>query len=180
MNISTITRVEEIRLASKFLDANLKAHLLACLKRKENTCSKKYGYILRIIALNDILDSQINMADSTNCFTVQYTFETVKPEKRTVYAGVVVAIYSEGMIADINNLFQVLIVDGIYNAEHKTYTLTTTAATTGGCSGVENVFEDRTNHSQTYKTADKIFVKITDTTFRDGQFNCIGAPTTSI
>jgi DNA-directed RNA polymerase subunit E'/Rpb7 len=102
---------ESIRVPSIMLTRDLKTNILDILKAKESTCTKKYGYITKIWCIDKIYKAYVTTADSSNIFQVEYTFDAFKPELSIVYQSIILAIFPQGIIAEINGCVKVLIVD---------------------------------------------------------------------
>lgn len=115
-----ITLNRKISLEPKFLDANIKEHILKKLKDiTNNECTKDYGYFLKIIRLNKINNNYI----SSNCqiiFDVEYEAETLKPETNKIFEGNVCMIFSGGIFLSIKNKMKVLIpISSLSEYEYK-------------------------------------------------------------
>jgi len=85
------------------LGKNLKNDILTLLKEKyENKCTNKlYGYVLEVVAVEDIFEAYISDADCSNKVFVTYTIRSVKPRLNNVYFGKVKACYQTGILSDI-------------------------------------------------------------------------------
>jgi len=113
--MATITSVtEEIRMESKYLDAMIKDHILTKLKRaKEGSVSKEYGIIDRVANIDEIIDSRINPADASNCFTIKYSFSATKLRRGSILTGKIAGIYEEGFFV-VGDKYQILGTNGRY------------------------------------------------------------------
>ena len=61
---------KRICLDSKFLDSNYEQHILNKANQDtKNECSQKYGFIIRIVKIVDIIDHEINRVNADNVFT---------------------------------------------------------------------------------------------------------------
>ena len=96
--MNTIT--ETIKVPSLMLSQNIKQNILSLLRStKEGFCTKKYGCVLKIVELIDIVEAIICIADKTNHFKVVYSFDSFLPEINVEYSGYVFRTYPpEGMI----------------------------------------------------------------------------------
>lgn len=97
------------------LSHKIRAEILSLLKTtKEGTCTKKYGYIVRVISLDEIHDARFCIADKTNHFTVIYTINSFIPVIGDVYSATVFKTYTEGILANIEgyNNVRVLLPPG--------------------------------------------------------------------
>ena len=89
-----ITIQKRICLPSKYLDQNLMDHLLSKITELTyGNCTKEYGYILKIIKINDIISHEISRANTDNIFNVDFDVEILKPESEIVLS--IVALSDE-------------------------------------------------------------------------------------
>lgn len=126
-NYEVVTIKEKISLDSRYIDSNIKNHILMNLKReKERTCTKKYGFINQILEDVKIIDSDISMADSCNIFVVEYSAKTFKPVVGKKYTSSKTLFCQDTRILmDIDNLFQTLIINGIVDVDNNFYVFKT-------------------------------------------------------
>lgn len=114
-NYKIVSIKETIPIDSQCIDSNIKNNILKQLKKiKEQTCSKKYGFINHIFEDFTIIDSEISMADSSNLFTIEYNAKTFKPMVGHKYTSNK-TLFSQDtrILMDVENLFQTLIINGI-------------------------------------------------------------------
>jgi DNA-directed RNA polymerase subunit E'/Rpb7 len=105
-----ITIQKRICLPSKYLDQNLMDHLLSKITELTyGNCTKEYGYILKIIKINDIISHEISRANTDNIFNVDFDVEILKPEKGLEVEGVVCMVYKDGIFINILDKQKMLI-----------------------------------------------------------------------
>jgi DNA-directed RNA polymerase subunit E'/Rpb7 len=104
----TITR--PVSLPSRYLTSKYKEHLLATIvKHTDNECSLKYGYILKVTALEKILANGVAPGSSENVFIVNFSADVIKPDIGKVVAGVVCLIFDGGILVSVADRFKVTI-----------------------------------------------------------------------
>lgn len=103
--INTMTEIKKTRdtviVPSHMLNRNIRANMLALMRMKEGTCSKK-GYIVRLLSLDKIHSGRFCTADSNNHFVVEYSYEILTPRKGDVYDATVFRSYPDGMLATVD------------------------------------------------------------------------------
>ena len=92
------TVIENIFIPSSALGVNLYNAIFNALKAKEGTCSTDKGCILSI-SFNRIIEAYASL---TNKFVVEYTYESFMPLVGVSYSSIVVAVYPEGSIINVN------------------------------------------------------------------------------
>lgn len=99
--MSTISTT--LTIPPEMLGENLKNNMLSLLKEKyEKKCTNKlYGYVLEVVAVEDIFDAYISDADCSNKVFITYTIRSVKPRLNNVYFGKIKACYTTGILSDI-------------------------------------------------------------------------------
>lgn len=99
--ISTVSKT--LTVPSKMLGKNLKNNALTLLKDKyEKKCiNKLYGYVLEVVAVENIFEAYISKADCSNRIFVTYTIRSVKPRLNNTYFGKVKGCYATGILSDI-------------------------------------------------------------------------------
>jgi len=114
-----MTTIEEkIKVPSSMLNTNLKQNIMALLNNKVGTINKKHGCITRIyLDTLQILHAEINTADSSNEFTIQYTFQSFTPLVGVAYNATVVETYPEGIVVSLKTNIDGLIIGT--NAQNK-------------------------------------------------------------
>ena len=101
---------KRICLHSKYLDSNIKNHILSKLNELVNDkCTQEYGYILKIERLIEIIDHEIGRADSNNIFNVKFEAHILKPEPGLLITGKVCMIYKDGIFINILDKQKMLI-----------------------------------------------------------------------
>lgn len=123
--MSTISTTLTVQ--SDMLGENLKGNILTILKEKyEKKCTNKlYGYVLEVVAVEDIFDAYISTADCSNKVFVTYTIRSVKPRLNNMYFGTVKACYTTGILSnvkifsDIEFDCNVLILSDVFDKKNK-------------------------------------------------------------
>lgn len=109
------TIIENVNVPYSSLNKNLMANLLVILQNtKEKQFTKTHGYIKKIIKIDSIVDSAIYITDCACILTIKYSFEYIKLDTDTIYNSLILAIYQEGMIVQIEDVFKSLVIDGEY------------------------------------------------------------------
>ena len=99
MERNTVTEI--IKVPSIMLTSNIKSNILSIIREKEGTCIEKYGCIMSISSLDEILNAKVCISDEMNHFTVIYSFITFKPLIRVPYQSNVLKYYNDGMIVAV-------------------------------------------------------------------------------
>lgn len=154
-NNNAVTIIEEIKMPSSELNKNLIKNIFDYLKKnKENTCNKTHGVIRKIISFDGIIDSRIGVADASNCFTIKYTIEAIKPVKDLLLRGKVLATFDEGLFVEAYGI-QLIITDGKLNL-------------------IKNrISYDFNNCRCSFVINDLIDVIIKEIDYKDGKYFCI-------
>lgn len=111
----------------EMLGKNLKENILTLLKKTyEKKCTNKlYGYVLDVIAVEDIFDLYISEADCSNKVYVTYTIRSVKPRLNNVYVGKVKSCFATGILTDIKMFSEkgfdcnVLVLSDVFDKKNK-------------------------------------------------------------
>ena len=116
---------ESIIVPSKWLDRQLKQHILNDLKnKKKHTYSKVYGYIKDVVKVEKIHNAYVAFADSSNRFTIEYVIDVLKLEKDVKCTGKIIGIYEQGIFIDVEGFRALVIVDVKHlDVNHKKVTL---------------------------------------------------------
>ena len=150
MQTSSITK--RITLNPKYLTKKINKHIINQLKKDtKDDCSKQYGHILKIIEIQEILDSE-----NTN-FVIKFLAETLKPEKDEILEGKVFKIYKDGIFIDVLDKQKILIPS--LNITNHTF------------NQENNIYESQDN---TIQENDKVKVKIVAVKYNKGKFSCFG------
>src|SRR6056300_111714 len=100
--LSTIER--RVYINPKYLNSDINKHIFDEVSRTSlNECTKKYGHILSIKHIIDI----VNIEDTI--FKVKFEAETLKPEPKNIFTGVVCMVYKDGIFVNICNKQKMLI-----------------------------------------------------------------------
>jgi len=153
--MSVITR--QIPLDCKYFDKDVEKHLLEEIKSKlVGTCNKESGYITNVSSI-EVLGNNISIISPVAVFTVKIKIETLKPEKKSEYVGVVEDLLPQCIIVKVQNVMSVIIPSDIIK-EYK-YNETKRQYISGS-----NVIAKKT----------KLLVSIRDYKYEQGRLNCIG------
>ncbi len=160
MKMDTIKIIRRICLPSRYLDNNLKLHLLRELSETtKEECSKDYGYILSVKSISQIISHKIGRANSDNVFTVEFEANTLNPKPGVEVFGNVCMIYKDGIFINIMGKQKMLIpATSMINKE--------------------GIFEESTGSyrvsGKTIKVGDEITALITASQYNNGFFSCLG------
>lgn len=113
-------------------------------KRVTGKCDNETGYIVKLLEVNKILENCIHNSSSDIILTVQFTVENFKPIKGLIIDGIVCAVYTDGILATVQNQ-KVLIPASTYDSER-----------------VKDI-----------KQNEKIKMKITNVRYEDHKFSCL-------
>ncbi len=101
---------QKVSIHSKYLDKNIKSHLLNKLKSTMiGTCTLEHGYIIEINKIIKLGDNLITSANSLVIFDIIYEAEILKPEIGQDLSGKVCMIFQHGIFVEIKNKMKVLI-----------------------------------------------------------------------
>ena len=153
---------KRICLDSKFLDSNYEQHILNKANQDtKNECSQKYGFIIRIVKIVDILDHEINRVNADNVFTVKFEAETLKPEPEKIFRGSVCMIYKDGVFINVLDKQKILI---------PAYTLTDDY----DFNQEKNIYVGKDDADNIIKEGTVLSVKITASQYNNLNFSCFG------
>jgi DNA-directed RNA polymerase subunit E'/Rpb7 len=100
----------KIYIDAKYLDSNIKEHLLNKIKRTEvGQCYIDYGYILDVIKIINIGDNTISSVNSFVVFDVTFEAYVLKPKIGDIFSGSVCMLFQHGIFVDVKNKLKVLI-----------------------------------------------------------------------
>ena len=157
--MNTINIEKRICLHSKYLDSNIKKHLLNKLKElSEGSCSKDHGYIINIKQIIDIIDHEIGRSNTDNIFNIKFEADVLKPEPNCELSGKVCMIYKDGIFINIMDKQKMLIPknnlqDYTYDENQKIYY----------------------NDDKTIKVGDEITGIVTATRYINENYSCFGS-----
>jgi DNA-directed RNA polymerase subunit E'/Rpb7 len=152
---------QQVSIECKFLDSEIKTHVLSKLVNKMVGCwTLDYGYILDVKRVISLGKCYINPATSSTTIEVTYEIDTLKPEKDLVLNGTVCMIFNNGLFVDIYEKMKVLIpsnsmnkIQGLeYNDSLKTFS----------------------NSEKTIGENDFVQIKLTSVQYTDKKYICIG------
>ena len=158
--MQTVTIEKRICLSSKHLDQNIMDHLLSKITEfTYGNCTKEYGYIIKIIKINDIITHEISRANGDNIFNVSFEVQILKPEKDLEIEGTVCMIYKDGIFINILDKQKMLIpksnlTDYIFDTELKLY---------------------KDKKGKTIKMNDNIKAIITAVSYSNQKYSCFGS-----
>lgn len=153
---------KRICLESRFLDSNYEQHLLNKANQDtKNECSQKYGFIIRIVKIDKILDHEINRVNADNVFTVKFEAETLKPEPDKIFRGSVCMVYKDGIFINVLNKQKILI---------PAYVL----ADNYSFNEEKNLYISNNDPDDIIKEGTILNVKITASQYNNLNFSCFG------
>ena len=155
--MSVIIIHRNICIEPQFLNNNIMSNLLIKLREITlNECTKKYGYILEVIRIINVIDNQISSANSDIVFTVKFEAIILKPEVNSIFEGEVCMIIKDCVFLDVKKRLKVLVQLGDlgYKLDNNT-----------NC-----IVKDNHKISQ----GDILKVKITGVKYCKQRFNCFG------
>ena len=101
---------QKVSIHSKYLDHNIKTHLLNKLKETFiGKCTFEYGYIIGINKIIKVGENSIAPANSLVIFDLIYEAEVLKPEIGQVLSGKVCMVFQHGIFVEIQDKMKVLI-----------------------------------------------------------------------
>jgi DNA-directed RNA polymerase subunit E'/Rpb7 len=149
---------QEVSIESRYLDSDVKYHILDKLKKTmEGKCTFDSGYIIIVKKVTSLGENKIGCANSLVIFEVTYEAEILKPEKGQHMSGKVCMIFQHGIFVDVCGKMKVLIP----LASMKEYTY----------SSDENSFESACN---TIVNGVEVEIEIVMTKYEKKHFSCIG------
>jgi len=158
METKTITR--RICLNDRYLDQDIREHMLCELSTMTtNECTKEYGYILSIDALDEILSHEIGRANGGNVFTLKFKAITLNPVVGKEVTGEVFHVFAIGIFVNVMGKQKILVP--------------VTSLTNYVFNELTSIYEHSEN-GDTIKVGDSINVIITDSQYNSGGFSCLG------
>ena len=160
--METVTITRRICIHSRFLDHNIKQHLLTELSKiTENECSKDHGYIISVKCINSIINHVIGRVNNDNVFTIEFDALTLNPKVGMEVIGTVCMIYKDGIFLNIMDKQKMLIpATSLIGDESK------------------HMFDENTGNylisGHCIKVGDDIEAVITDSQYNNGFFSCLG------
>jgi DNA-directed RNA polymerase subunit E'/Rpb7 len=108
--MSIINITEKIEIEPKYLNANIKQHILSKLKKnKIGKCTKQNGYVLSIESIEKYKDNIIPIATPNILFDVTYQAKVLKPEINDKFDAEVLLIYPQGIYLQKEKVLDILI-----------------------------------------------------------------------
>lgn len=157
----TVTMEKKICLESRYLDHNIRDHLLSKLQQTLSTdCTKDIGHIIGVTKLVNILHHEIDRANGANVFTVSFEAETLKPDPGTTLSGTVCMIYKDGVFIDVLVGRQKMLIPKIYL---KTYTFD------------ETVPCYTNDEGKSINMGDILMANVTASQYNNKTFSCFGS-----
>jgi len=142
-----------VYLEPKYLDSNIRQHMLEEIKRiTAQECSKEYGYILSVNRIVNMVN------DNGTIFTVTFEANTLKPEPGKQMTGIVCMVYNDGIFIDIANKQKMLVP----------------AVTLTGYE-FDSELSSYVGDEHTITKGDELDVIVTATKYSNGQFSCFGS-----
>ena len=162
MKMETVTITRRICLHSRFLDHNIKLHLLRELSTAtKDECSKDHGYIISVKGISHIVNHKIGRANSDNVFTLEFEALTLNPKVGMEVTGTVCMIYKDGVFINIMNRQKMLI-----------------PATSLTGNKDDHGFDESTGnyrvHGCCIKVGDDVEATVTASQYSNGFFSCLG------
>ena len=85
-------------------------HLLSIFKENvENTCCQKYGFILRVLEVKDVLSNKLSMYNGKLILNCSIEIEHLLPEIKAKVFGVVQQKFPQGLIILVQNCMKAFI-----------------------------------------------------------------------
>jgi len=107
--METLTLVQKILIAPKYLDANIETHIYRQLEKiLKGKSTQEHGYIVDIDREIKILDNSIN-SDASVLYQVEFKVNTLKPRKGHILEGVVIMVFENGIFVEVLNEVKVLV-----------------------------------------------------------------------
>ena len=152
--MSTVKMDTKIYIEPKLFDSKIKEHIFCKLREKTLlTCVDGLGYVMDVSKINTIKNVHSNL------FIVNHESTLFKPEKDTVYNGIVRMICKEGIFAEINDIQKVLVPTSFI---YDTYEYN------------DNMFICKKNTNKTIDVNVELKIKLTTIKYYNTKFNCIG------
>lgn len=149
--LSTIER--RVYISPKYLNSDINQHIFDEISRTIlNECTKKYGHILSIKRIIDI----VNVEDTI--FKVKFEAETLKPEPENIFTGVVCMVYKDGIFVNICNKQKMLLP----SITIKGYVF-------------DEVNSEYVNGKKRIKEGDEIKIMVTASKYNNKNFSCVGS-----
>ena len=152
--IKTISK--QVYLPDRFLDNNIKNHLLTILESTyENNCTPEDGYILKIVKINNITDNIISSTNSICIFNINFDIEYLKPVIGTLYIGKICMLFKNGFMTNIQNKMKIFIP----------------STSIPDFNYIDSYFM---NQHLTLQENDEVSIEITNTKYQKNEYICIG------
>lgn len=152
---------KEIAIQSKYLTKNIKAAITEQIREKmEKKCSQRYGYILKIINVENIINNYISRAYSNIVVKVNITLETLKPEIGGVFQGKVIMLDKEGIFILVKDVFKIMIPSSTIKEQYFFET--------------DKFLIEKGNKKYTIKYGDILEAEIKNLKYEKNRYSCIG------
>lgn len=152
--MNTIKTDTKIYIEPKFFNSKIREHITDKVKEKMfRMCIDNLGYVMDVSKINTIKNIHSNL------FVVNSELTLFKPEKDSIYDGIVRMIFKEGIFAEINDIQKVLIPTS-YISDTYEYN--------------DNIFRCKKDTEKIITTDTKLRVKLTTIKYYSNKFNCIG------
>lgn len=157
--MSRIVMERKICIEPKYLDDNIKSHLLKKIQKDIlGKCDQSYGYVTKIYKKIEIVENIISTAGPGVFFLVKFEAQVLKPEVGSEYEGVVCMVSSHGIFVEVFQKIKVFIpadkMDGFKFDKNK------------------QVFK---RGKETISESDTVEISITMIRYEKQNFNCIGS-----
>tara|TARA_Y100000389_G_scaffold199548_1_gene238153 strand:- start:1440 stop:1922 length:483 start_codon:yes stop_codon:yes gene_type:complete len=108
--IETVEIRRNICLDHKNMNKNYKDFLLSKIKKiTKNECTKKYGHIIDVKEIKEILDNKISAAKSSLIFDLIFIADILKPEIGKEIMATVCMITENGIFLEVHEKLNILI-----------------------------------------------------------------------
>lgn len=111
--MQSLIKIEQlVPIEFKYLDKDIKQHMLRILREAMNKCcSSTYGYITEVKKIIEIGENKISPSNSLVIFKIVYEADVLKPFVGNIISGTVSIVLQngDGIMVNICNKIQVLI-----------------------------------------------------------------------
>ena len=147
--------VEKIILESKYINNNIQNSILNKLEKLTDICTEKYGYIIDIIKIIEIIDNKILDNTGDILFTIKFRAKILKPILDLELNAKINMIFNHGIFCQYIHLPILIPYTKLKDFEYKD----------------KKFIKDDVE----LKIGDNINVKLTDIRYHKKKFNCIAS-----
>ena len=147
--------VEKIILESKYINKDIKKNIRNKIEKLKGECTEKYGYIMEIMEIMEIIDNKILNNTGDILITVKFMGKILKPKVDMELNATINMVFNHGIFCEYINLPILIPYTKLKDFEYQ-----------------DKKFIKGNN---VFKIGDNINIKLTDIRYHKKKFNCIAS-----